>query len=250
MLGIFQHFKPALNGLADILTLVDLADKYAGLPAVSRAVRLNLIECGGNTSDLYRNIAQDPVDYLYIGEKTRSSIITKEAATHVLGTWSERKTRCRELISSRLFNTLARIHDELRTKKEIANRALLSLNYDPVIAVRCHEMDEAAAALVLMREHISEAYYNCLQHKSPERFEGILYREIIRSHNKQKPRLQLMWAPEPSFEDGCKILERKIRDAVGDLGHSYLRVNHFDVNAVYILCGKLEDTDLTWEEEW
>jgi hypothetical protein len=252
MLGIFQHCKPVLNGLADILTLVDLADKYAGLPAVSRAVRLHLIECGGNTSDLYRNIAQDPVDYLYIGEKTRSSIITKEAATHVLGTWSERKTRCRELISSRLFDALARIHDELRTKKELANRALLSLNYDPVMVVSCDAMDDAAAALVLMREHISEAYYNCLQHKSPERFEGNLYREIIRSHNKQKPSLeQQMWAAQDrSFEDDCEVLERKVRDAVGDLGHSYLRINHFDVNAGYILCGKLEDTDLTWEEEW
>ena len=185
MFGAFQHHKPVLNGLADTLALVNLADKYVCLPAVSRAVRLHLIECGGNTSDLYRHIAQDPVDYLYIGEKTRSSIITKEAATHVLGTWSETKTRCGELISGRLFNSLTRIHDELCLKKEHANKALLSLNYDNLIPVRIDSMEEAAAALILVRENISKAYYNCLRHSNPERFEGNLYREVMNSANIQ-----------------------------------------------------------------
>jgi hypothetical protein len=100
------------------------------------------------------------VDYLYVGVKTRSLIITKEAATYVLGTWSETKTHCQELISSQLFNSLARIHDELRLKKECANKALLSINYEPLIAVRVDSMEEAGAALILVRENISNAYYN------------------------------------------------------------------------------------------
>ncbi|KAF7502467.1 hypothetical protein GJ744_005682 [Endocarpon pusillum] len=224
MLAAIQHYKPVLNGLADTLALVNLADKYVCLPAVSRAVRLHLIECGGNTSDLYRNIARDPVDYLYIGEKTRSSIITKEAATHVLGTWSETKTRCQELISSQLFNSLARIHDELRLKKERANKALLSLNYEPLIAVRVDSMEEAGAALILVRENISNAYYNCLRHSNPERFEGNLYREITRSANVQKPYLGLLRrsASQTSFEDSCIILGLKIGDAAFEYARAML----------------------------
>jgi hypothetical protein len=252
MFDVFQHRKPVLNEFRDTLALVNLADKYDCLPAVSRAVRLHLIECGGNTSELYRNIARDPVDYLYIGEKTRSSIITKEAAVHVLGIWSEAKARCQQLISGRLFDSLARIYDELRLKKERANQMLLSLSYDPPIPVRIDSMEEAAAALIMVRENVSKAYYNCLRQSKPERFEGNLYREIVRSANIEKPYLGISrrLASQISFEEGCLRLGRKVCSALGDLAHSYLRVSHIDVNAGYILCAKLEDADLTWDEEW
>lgn len=269
MFGIFRHCKPVLKELADTLALVNLADKYDCLPVVSRAVRLHLIENGGNTFDLYRDIAQDPVDYLYIGEKTRSSIITKEAAIHVLGLWSETKTRCQELISSRLFNSLARIHDELRLKKERANKALLSLRYGHRNILPIDSMDETTAALIMVRENISKAYDNCSQNNRPERVEGTLYREIIGSTKVQKPKVNLSTrsAYPRSFESGCRILKRKISEAVGDLGHSYLQLHSIDFNKRllftdfepeeildfnkgYICCAKLEDTDLTWEEEW
>jgi hypothetical protein len=57
MFDVFQHYKPVLNELRDTLVLVNLADKYDCLPTVSCAVRLHLIKCGGNTSELYQNIA-------------------------------------------------------------------------------------------------------------------------------------------------------------------------------------------------
>ena len=268
MFGVFRHCKPVLKELADTLALINLADKYDCLPVVSRAVRLDLMECDGGPSYLYRNIAQDPMDYLYIGEKTRSSIITKEAAIHILGLWSEMKTRCQQLISSRLFNSLARIHDELRLKKERANKALMSLNYETWIDLRVDPMEEAALAMV--RENISKAYYDCAQRDKPERFEGTLYREIIGSANVQKPNMSLSArsAYPSSFEDGCRYLESKICEAVGILEHSYLLLHSIDFDArlhftndlcpneglgfdlEHILCAKLEDTDLTWKEEW
>jgi hypothetical protein len=80
------------------------------------------MEFGGNPSEVYRQIAKEPVVYLYIGEKTRSSIITMEASIHVLGTWSETATPCRELVSARLYESLSQIHSTLRQKKKMSQQ--------------------------------------------------------------------------------------------------------------------------------
>jgi hypothetical protein len=119
---VFRHRKPVLQDLRDILALIGLADKYDSLPIVSRAIRLHLMEFGGNPSEVYRQIAKEPVVYLYIGEKTRSSIITMEASIHVLGTWSETATPCRELVSARLYESLSQIHSTLRQKKKTSQQ--------------------------------------------------------------------------------------------------------------------------------
>jgi hypothetical protein len=252
LFDIFRHRTPVLHELRDISALVRLADKYDSLPSVSRAVRLHLMEYYGNTSELYRRIAREPVEYLCIGEKVRSSIIAKEAAIHVLGTWSETETLCRERISSRLFDSLVRIHRQLCQKKERANKMLLSLNYDPPIPLHLDPMGEAVASLIMVRENICNAFYNCLRQNTPERFEGELYRKIAGSTIISKPQLSSARraTSQISFEEGCARLKRKIDDALSDLADNYSRVNPTDVNARYLLCARLDDAGLSWDGEW
>ncbi|KZF20466.1 hypothetical protein L228DRAFT_270535 [Xylona heveae TC161] len=252
MIGIFQHVKPILEGVEDTLQLVKLADKYDCLPVISRAVRLALLESDGNASQLYRDISKQPVDYLYIGEMTRSSIILREAAIHVLGTWSGTKQKCRDTVSQKLFDTLCEKYEHLRQKKEHANEMLLSLNYSQSISLDFASVSESMVALLMVRENISKIYSNCFQNKKPEHFEGKLYRALEKSAKIELPSSKKITKHynAPSFEDVRKELETKIRQALGDLPRSYLRADQTEINADYLLCAKLDDADLPWKEDW
>jgi hypothetical protein len=241
-----------LGNLQDILALIGLADKYDSLPVVSRAIRLYLMELGNDPCELFRQIAKNPVEYLYIGEKTRSAIVTKEASVHILGTWSETAAPCQELVSARLYESLSQIHRTLCQKKERANKMLLSLNYDTPIPLDLTNILEAEAALLIIRENISKAFYNCMRQDAPEKFEGVLYRDIVKSTKIDKPALNFpQWSySRVSFEESCTILDQKIQSAVGDLADNSSNLRSTDLGAGYLLCTKLSDADLTWNEEW
>jgi hypothetical protein len=147
LFNIFKHQCPHLASLSDVKTLVDLADKYDSLPVVSRAVRLHFMESRGKPAELYLQIAKDPVTFLSISEKIQSSIIVKEAAIHVLGTWLVSTTSCQDLVSDRLFDVLAKAAEALRRKKERANMMLLSLNYEEPISTDPENLNGASVAL-------------------------------------------------------------------------------------------------------
>jgi hypothetical protein len=74
-------------------------------------------------------------------------------------------------------------------------------------------INEAVAALLTVREKISRAFYNCTRRDKPERFEGGLYREIVKSTIIDKPALSFSrWSSSPtSFEVSRSTLDRKIR---------------------------------------
>jgi hypothetical protein len=238
-----------LGNLQDILALIRLADKYDSLPVVSRAIRLYLMELGNDPCELFRQIAKTPVEYLYIGEKTRSVIVTKEASVHILGTWSETAAPCQELVSARLYESLSQIHRTLCQKKERANKMLLSLNYDSPTPLDLKYIHEAEAALLIIRENISKAFYNCMRQDAPEKFEGVLYRDIVKSTKIDKPALSFQYS-QVSFEEGRTILDQKVQSAVGDLADNSSNLRSTDLGAGYLLCTKLSDADLTWNEEW
>lgn len=253
LFNIFKHQCPQLASLSDVKTLVDLADKYDSLPVVSRAVRLHFMESKGKPAELYLQIAKDPVTFLSIGEKIQSSIIVKEAAIHVLGTWSVSATSCQDLVSDRLFDVLAKAAEALRRKKERANMMLLSLNYEEPISTDPENLNGASVALLMLRDRIGQAFSRCYGHAHPALCEGMLYREIASIPNLRKPFISIKRSANASqsisFEEGCSLLKQKIHHALGNLAHCYARVTPTEIGAKYLLCGTLDDADVHWDGE-
>jgi hypothetical protein len=255
LFGVFKHQAPQLASLGDVQALVDLADKYDSLPVVSQAVRLHLMESRGKPAELYLQIAKEPRIFLSIGEKIRSSIIVKEAAIHIIGTWSVTEKPCQDLVSDRLFDALAKAADALHRKQERANTLLLSLDYEPPIPVTPNNLYQASSALIMLRDSIGKAFGRCYQQHQPELCQGMLYREIATIPHFDKPRIPSPYYPatieshKVSFEDGCSQLKDKIQLALGDLAQCYARVTPAEIGSNYLMCGRLDDADLPWNGE-
>ncbi|RDL40479.1 uncharacterized protein BP5553_00458 [Venustampulla echinocandica] len=251
LFDIFQHRSPSIAGLDDIIILIKLADKYDSLPTVSRAVRLHLMEAGGQPSSLYRDIAADPVRYLHVGEKLRSSSITKEAATHVLGTWSQSREECRSILSETFFGTLVQRHHELSEKKWAANKQLLSLNLNPPrpTFVQNPLEDGAVIALARVRELISLAFSRCYQGSDYENLEGEMYREVAQSTAITYTLTPKVARAAITFDSARSHLQAKIALALGDLAEVHLQLQS-EVLPGHITSAQLKDSDLPWDGDW
>lgn len=129
---------------------------------------------------------------------------------------------------------------------------LLSLNYDPPLPLHVDPMDEAVAALVIVRENISKAFYNFFGRNTTERPEGELYRKVAGCSNITKPQFSFARrsSSQMSFDEGCSKLKCKVLYALGDLADNHSQVSPTDVNAGHHLCAKLDDADLSWDGEW
>lgn len=257
LFGIFEHRRPSISDLDDIIRLIKLADKYDSLPPISRAVRLHLIEADGQPLSLYQDIATDPVKYLYVGEMVRSSTIVKEAATHVIGTWSRSSEECQSILSNTLFDTLVRKYHELKAKKEAANRRLLSL--EMVLSEfpdqNHHQTSSNRSFHILarVRNGISQAFSRCYAQPDYEKLEGKMYREVAQSadiaivrsyqgtkgfNDKDQPKL---------FKNACLSVKAGIIMAIGDLAETCLQWRSLPD---HITCMRLEDSDLPWSDDW
>ena len=243
---IFLHeevFFPELQKHS--FAIIKLADKYDCISTVSRVVKLQLLEFHLAPEYLYWDIKNFPVEYLYIGEKTKSEIVAREASIHVIGRWKSLKDECKDLLSDKLYGSLVGSHDRLLTLKERANRLLTAFDNDQPSSY--HLSGRAIFALASVRNRIT---YATIKWKDAANngndCDGIFYREVSRAAKEHN-------IDEEGYTKHYVPLQSKIDEILCDLPtilcHTEVRHPGIDGHRSwpsYLLCARLEHHEMPW----